>query len=245
MQDSARALAESLAAEQARLKAAQSDSAEAQKELDEGFARRAQLEAELGRLGKSTSQLAAEKGLLAQSLDQTSRRLEELRKAQTAAEQRAALFRDLALKFRKMVDAGELKITLRDGRMVLQLPNEVLFDSGRTDLKSNGRDALSSIAQVLKTIGSRHFQVAGHTDSVPIQNSVFASNWELSCGRALSVVHFLVSEGVSPDLLSAAGYGEFDPVARNDAAPGRQSNRRTEIVMQPNIDELIAVPDSP
>ena len=62
---------------------------------------------------------------------------------------------------------------------------------------------------------------------------------------SLSVVHFLVSEGVSPDLLSAAGYGEFDPVARNDAAPGRQSNRRTEIVMQPNIDELIAVPDSP
>jgi chemotaxis protein MotB len=155
------------------------------------------------------------------------------------------LFRELALKLRKMVDAGELKISLRDGRMVLQLPNEVLFDSGRTDLKPAGKDALSSIAQVLKTIEKRQLQVAGHTDNVPIQNSAFASNWELSCARALAVVHFLIAQGVPPDLLSAAGYGPFDPAASNDNPTGRQANRRTEIVLQPNIDELVAVPETP
>ena len=243
--DNALALAASLAEEQAQLKAAHADAAELQKELDDGLARKAQLEAELNRAGKSASTLAAEKGALAQSLDQAKRRLDELRKAQAAAEQRAALFRDLALKLRKMVDAGELKISLRDGRMVLQLPNEVLFDSGRTDLKPTGKDALASVAQVLKTIGKRHLQVAGHTDNVPIQNSAFASNWELSCARALAVVHFLVAQGVPPDLLSAAGYGQFDPAASNDTPTGRQGNRRTEIVLQPNIDELVAVPEAP
>jgi len=243
--DNARALAASLAEEQAQLKAAQADAAELQKELDDGLTRRAKLEAELNRVGKSASMLTAEKGALAQSLDQATRRLEELRKAQAAAEQRAALFRNLALKLRKMVDAGELKIALRDGRMVLQLPNEVLFDSGRTDLKATGKDALASIAQVLKTIEKRHLQVAGHTDNVPIQNSAFASNWELSCARALAVVHFLIAQGVAPDLLSAAGYGQFDPAAGNDTPTGRQGNRRTEIVLQPNIDELVAVPEIP
>ncbi|MEI9941884.1 MAG: OmpA family protein [Pseudomonadota bacterium] len=243
--DNALALAASLAEEQAQLKAAHADAAELQKELDDGLARKAQLEAELNRVGKSASTLTAEKGALAQSLDQAKRRLEELRKAQAAAEQRAALFRDLALKLRKMVDAGELKISLRDGRMVLQLPNDVLFDSGRTDLKPAGKDALASIAQVLKTIEKRHLQVAGHTDNVPIQNSAFASNWELSCARALAVVHFLIVQGVPPDLLSAAGYGQFDPAASNDTPSGRQGNRRTEIVLQPNIDELVAVPEAP
>ncbi|HEY0466801.1 MAG TPA: OmpA family protein, partial [Polyangiaceae bacterium] len=182
---------------------------------------------------------------LAQSLDKAKRRLEELRKAQAATEQRAALFRDLALKLKKMVDAGELKISLRDGRMVLQLPNEVLFDSGRTELKPAGKDALVSVAQVLKTIEKRHLQVAGHTDNVPIQNAAFASNWELSCARALAVVRFLIAQGVAPDLLSAAGYGQFDPAAGNDTPAGRQSNRRTEIVLQPNIDEFVAVPEAP
>ena len=81
---------------------------------------------------------------------------------------------------------------------------KVLFDSGKTDLKSNGKEALSSVAEVLKTIDKRHFQVARHTDNVPIQNSAFASNWELSCARALAAVHFLIAQGVSPGLLSAA-----------------------------------------
>jgi chemotaxis protein MotB len=209
-------LAASLAEEQAQLKAAQAKAADLQKALDEGT----------------------------QSLDQAKRRLEELRRAQSAAEQRAALFRSLALKLRKMVDAGELKITLRDGRMVLQLPNEVLFDSGRTDLKSRGKEALAGIAQVLKTIEKRHLQVAGHTDNVPIQNSGFSSNWELSCARALVVVHFLIEQGVPSELLSAAGYGQVDPIASNDIPAGRQGNRRTEIVLQPNIDELVAVPEA-
>jgi chemotaxis protein MotB len=142
-----------------------------------------------------------------------------------------------------MIDAGDLAITLRDGRMVLRLPNDVLFDSGRAELKVAGKTTLSQVASVLATIPGRHFQVAGHTDDEPIRRSPFRSNWDLSAARALEVTRFLVGEAVDPHALSAAGYGEFDPVAPNDVLAGRALNRRTEITVQPNIDEIVAVPE--
>lgn len=170
------------------------------------------------------------------------KRLDELKAARDAMEARAALFRQLASKLKRQVDAGDLEIVIRDGRMVLRLPNDVLFDTGRTELKPAGKDALAAIAGVLSSMPDRHFQVAGHTDNVPIHNREFASNWELSSGRALRVVHFLIDKGAISSTLSAAGYGEMDPVATNESPEGRQYNRRTEITVQPNISELVPVP---
>ena len=138
-----------------------------------------------------------------------------------------------------MIDAGQLKVTLRNGHMVLQMANDVLFDSGKTDIKGSGQDALRQVATVLKTISDRHFQVAGDTDNVPIQTALFPSNWELSTRRAVEVVHFLVTQGMRPQLLSA---GEFDPISPNDSADGRAKNRRIEITLEPNINELVALP---
>jgi chemotaxis protein MotB len=213
-----------------------------QKSLDDTTAMNAQLRAELARLGKDADRLLQEKGSLASSLADARTRLEELRRAQSAAEGRAKVYRDLALKLKKMIDAGDLSITLRDGRMVLLLPNDVLFDTGRTEIKPAGKAALQQVAAVMKTIDKRHFQVCGHTDSVPIATAHFKSNWELSAGRALEVVHLLVAQGVKPEMISAAGYGEFDPVATNEASDGKKKNRRTEISLVPDIDELVAIP---
>jgi chemotaxis protein MotB len=213
-----------------------------QARLDEATAENAELRKELERLGKNADKLLTEKGTLATALEQARARLEELRKAQAAADARAALFHQLALKFQKMIDAGELKIALRDGRMVLQLSNDVLFDSGQTDIKPGGQQAIQQVAAVLKTLAMRRFQVAGHTDNVPIQNARFSSNWELSTARAVQVTLYLIAQGVKAEVLSAAGYGEFDPVASNADPSGRGRNRRIEITLQPNIDELVAVP---
>jgi chemotaxis protein MotB len=170
------------------------------------------------------------------------KRLDELKAAQAAAESRAALFRDVALRLKKQIDAGDLTIVVRDGRMVLQLPNDVLFDTGRTELKPSGEAALTAIAGVIEFMPDRHFQVAGHTDNVPIHNERFPSNWELSSGRALRVVHYLIDHRVPASTLSAAGYGEMDPVSTNETLPGRKNNRRTEITLQPNINEILPVP---
>jgi chemotaxis protein MotB len=221
---------------------AEGTSKDLQSKLDNAIAENDQLRKELARLGKNADALLAEKGSLSSALADAKSRLEELRKAQQAADARASLFRQLALKFHKMIDAGELKIVLRNGRMVLQLPNDVLFDSGQTGIKPAGRQALTHVAAVLRTISDRHFQVAGNTDNVPITTSAFASNWELSTRRAVEVVHYLIEQGLRPELLSAAGYGEFDPVAGNDSPDGRAKNRRIEISLQPNIDELVSIP---
>jgi len=218
--------------------------AELTKKLDDATALNQQLRAELEKLGKNVDKLLQEKGSLNEALVGTKARLEELRKAQAAADQRAALFRSLLLKFKNMIDAGDLEIVLRDGRMVLQLRNDVLFDSGKVTLKEEGEDALSDVAGVLITFTDRKLQVAGHTDNVPISTQRFPSNWELSTARALNVVHFLIAQGVSAELLSAAGYGEHDPVAENSSADGKAKNRRIEIVLQPNIAELVQVPDA-
>ena len=217
--------------------------AKLQKSLDNATAEDEGLRAELNRLGKNSDALLAERGALAASLEESHARLDELRRAQMLAEDRTRLYRDLAVRLKKMVDAGDLRIALRDGRMVLQLPNDVLFESGQADIRPRGQDALKQVAGVLKTIDGRHFQVAGHTDNVPIETSRFPSNWELSSARSLEVVRFMIAQGVKPAVLSLAGYGEFDPVASNDDEKGRARNRRIEITVQPNVDEIVAVPD--
>lgn len=210
--------------------------------LDDATSMNAELKSELERLGKDTNELLAAKGVLASSLDQARQRLEELRRAQAAAETRAALFREVALKLKRMVDAGDLQILLRSGRMVLVLSSDVLFDSGRTEIKPRGKQALAEISAALATVQNRRFQVAGHTDNEPIRVSGFDSNWELSAERGLRVTEFLIQSGMRPDTLSAAGYAEFDPVAANDTPQNKAKNRRIEITLQPNIDELVALP---
>lgn len=214
------------------------------KALDEATAMNQQLRAELERLGKDVDQLLTAKGSLASSLDQAKARLEELRRAQAAADARAAVFRDLALRLKRMIDAGDLKIALRSGRMVLVLPNDVLFDSGKTVIKPAGTETLAEVGRALASFEGRRFQVAGHTDDEPIRFSGFASNWELSAERALRVVEFLVRSGMKPTALSAAGYGEFDAVRPNDSPENRAQNRRIEITLQPSIDELVILPES-
>jgi len=211
-----------------------------QKKLDEQTVVNQKLRAELEKLGKDVDALLSEGGL-GKSIAEAKKRLAELRKAQAAAEARAALYSQLLGKFKKMIDAGELTVGLREGRMVLQLSNDVLFDSGKSSLKPAGKSALDAIATVLKSVPKK-FQVAGHTDDEPIKLSPFASNWELSTARALVVVEFLLSKGMKGQSLSAAGYGEFDPVAPNDSVATRAKNRRIEITLMPEINELVVVP---
>jgi chemotaxis protein MotB len=213
-----------------------------QAQLDEATAINAKLRAELERLGKNVDSMLQEKGTLSKALDDAKARLDELRKAQAAAEARAQLFQQFVQKFRKMIDAGQLKVATRAGRLVIQLPNDVLFDSGQTAIKPAGKDALTQVGKVLATVRGRSFQVAGHTDNVPIQTARFPSNWELSTARAVEVVKLLLAQGVAPQALSAAGYGEFDPIASNDTPDAKAKNRRIEITLQPNLDELVAAP---
>lgn len=222
-----------------RTSKANADLSELQKQLDDSTALVNGLRAELQRTGADVDKLVKEKGTLSATLEQTKKRLEELRKSEEAAAKRAEAMRSLIDRFKKMADAGQLKVTVRRGRMVLQLPNDVLFDSGRADVKASGQATLAEVARILGSIPNRQFQVAGHTDNKPIQTAQYPSNWYLSTSRAVRVVEVLTREGMNPDTLSACGYGEFDPIAPNDTDDSRARNRRIEITIQPNVDELL------
>ena len=206
------------------------------KQLDDTTALAGELKARLEKLGQNVDKLTSEKGQLASAL-------EELRRQKQAAEARAATFRDLVARLRSMIDAGQLKVVIRDGRMLIALPNDVLFDSGKTNIKTDGQAALVKVAQVLATIPDRRFLVAGHTDDVPIHTARFPSNWELATARAVEVTRFLVGNGMRPQTLAAAGYGEFDPIVANDSPEHRGQNRRIEIVLEPNLSDLPSLDD--
>ncbi|MCS6912531.1 MAG: OmpA family protein [Myxococcales bacterium] len=209
------------------------------KSLDDSTALVGQLKQRLEKLGQNVEKLTAERGQLASGLEEAKARLEELRRQKAAAEARAATFRKLVSQLRSMIDAGQLKVVIREGRMLIALPDDVLFDSGKTEIKPAGQVALGKIAQVLATVPDRRFLVAGHTDNVPIRRSSrFESNWELSAARAIEVVKFLIANGMRPQVLAAAGYGEFDPIAKNDTPEQRALNRRIEIILQPNLADL-------
>jgi chemotaxis protein MotB len=122
--------------------------------------------------------------------------------------------------------------------MVVEMSSSVLFPTGSAELSEMGRVTLSELAAVLMGIADRNFQVAGHTDNVPISSGRYDDNWELSTGRALTVVRFLQEVGVDPTRLAAVGYGEYQPVAENTTEYGKEQNRRIEIVLMPNLDEL-------
>jgi chemotaxis protein MotB len=122
--------------------------------------------------------------------------------------------------------------------MLVEMASAILFDSGSAKLSKEGEASIAEVAGILSDIPDRSFQVAGHTDNVPIKNKRFKSNWDLSAARAVSVVKHLVENGMALENVSAAGYAETQPMAPNDSEEGRAQNRRIEIVMQPNLDEL-------
>jgi chemotaxis protein MotB len=137
-----------------------------------------------------------------------------------------------------MIDAGKLMVKIRKGRMLISMPNDVLFDSGSAILKKAGQETLGQVAQALSGLADRQFLVAGNTDDKPIRTARFPSNWELSTERAVVVTRFLISKGMKAEQLGALGYGEFDPIVGNDTAEHRAQNRRIEIQLQPNLSEL-------
>jgi chemotaxis protein MotB len=213
------------------------------RKLDEVTVMNVALQDRLKAAGQSLDQVSAEKGSLTQALADTRRQLEELRKQQAAAEARVAQFQELIKRFQKLADAGKLKVVLRNGRMVIELPTDVLFDSGKSEIRKEGRDTLSEVGKVLASMSDRQFQVAGHTDNVAISTPKFPSNWELSTARAVEVVKLFITTKVQEKNLSAAGYGEFDPVAPNDSADNKQKNRRIEVTLVPNLEEFVRVPE--
>jgi chemotaxis protein MotB len=148
----------------------------------------------------------------------------------------------LESQLRSDIDSDKVSLTMEDRGLVITFLAEVLFDSGKADLKPDGMGMIKKVADVIKREASNNeIGVEGHTDNVPITHSLWKSNWELSTARATSVVHYLVNEcGLRPNNISATGYGEYRPVASNNTKESRQANRRVEIVIKPMPEAKVA-----
>jgi chemotaxis protein MotB len=210
----------------------------AQSEIDKKQQELAQTKLQLDSAGKELIDLQIKRQDLQRALQESNLQIEFLREVEYETQRRNEIYAQFVERLQVMIDAGQLSVNIRQGRIVIELPNNVLFDSGRAQLNEAGKEALTQVAGILAQFQDRRFQVEGHTDNNPINSAQYPSNWELSSARALAVVHLLIVAAVDPVNLSAAGFGEHQPRADNNTADGRQLNRRIEIVMLPNLDIL-------
>ena len=144
----------------------------------------------------------------------------------------------LEKKLKSQIRDKSVSLKMDDQGLVIILSDDILFDSGKADIKPEAYPVLDNVASVIKSkVPDKNIGVSGHTDNVPIKYSNWKSNWELSTARATNVLHYLEEKGVSPDRLSAIGYGQHRPIDSNKTAEGRAKNRRVEIVILPEYVE--------
>jgi chemotaxis protein MotB len=134
---------------------------------------------------------------------------------------------------------GVLETKIENGRLRVNFQGDILFESGKHQLREEGKKLLDSVYPILsKNTEQNDIFIAGHTDNVPIRADArdkYDSNWTLSTYRALEVVKYLVGKGIDPQVLTAAGYGEYKPLAANDSEEGKAKNRRVELFLIPKI----------
>lgn len=198
------------------------------------------LEKSLAACEQKGGEQAARIATLEKQRDEMALRLEEQKKkvvqAETIKEETSKTYAQMIEKMKSEIAEGQVTITELRGRLTVNMVDAILFDSGKADIKPEGRQVLQKVADVIGQAEDKAIRVEGHTDNVKVSAALaraFPSNWELSAARAINVARYLQRLGVDPALLSAAAYGEHRPVSENETPEGRAKNRRIEIVLVP------------
>ena|SRR5438270_6193286 len=148
-------------------------------------------------------------------------------------EQQSALKKQIEQTLAAEISNGDVAVRTSPEGLVISLREVGFFDSGSAEIKASSAVAFAELAEILRKNGS-DIRIEGHTDNVPIHNSKFSSNWDLSTARATATIRLLIRYKLNPERMSAAGYAEFHPVAGNDTPEGRANNRRVDIVVPRN-----------
>ena len=137
-------------------------------------------------------------------------------------------------------NSDELSVEIKNGKVYVSMSDKLLFKSGSAAVEAKGKEAIKLLAEVLGKNQDIDILIEGHTDNVPIKTAVYRDNWDLSVARATSIVRILTDDyKITPTRLTASGRGEFMPRANNETPEGRASNRRTEIILSPKLDEIM------
>jgi len=194
------------------------------------------LSAKQSELAKTVASLSDQNQTLQQKVADLTKAQEELAaKAKRELEDQQKTYSGLVGQLKQEIADGQVKITQIQGKLTVNVADKIFFNSGAAEIKPEGVKVLQRVADILKQIADKRISIEGHTDNVPISESLrdrYPTNWELSTARAVHVARFLQDKGgVDPALLSAVGYGQYHPIASNDTPEGRAQNRRIEIVL--------------
>jgi chemotaxis protein MotB len=205
-------------------------------EKDDLTKQKSELERQKDELLKVKSDLEAQKAELVNVTAQTTQQRDALQAEKDAllkeAQAKQAQYEGLVGQLKQEVNDGQLKITQYKNMLTVDVADKILFDSGKADLKKDGKEVLLKVgAALLKS--DKYIRVGGHTDNVPLSaGAAYATNWELSAARATTVVRFLQDQAkLDPTRLIATGRSEYSPVAPNDTPANKQKNRRIEITL--------------
>ncbi len=176
------------------------------------------LKAYLGVLPKQESAFFQRQLVVPQMTDEGSRRMKRLAK-------------ELKKIIKKRNMQQRIKYEFTSDGLLIRFDSPVLFDLGKATLKPQAYPILDKVVEMTRDWDNQ-IRIEGHTDDLPIHNSVFPSNWELSSARAISVLRYFIQKGIEPQRLAAVGYGEYHPLVPNTSPENRARNRRVEIYIQ-------------
>jgi len=196
----------------------------------------AQLEAKEQALASESMRL----NTLEKELEARSNRIVELERVIAMKDKAMTNLKNAITKALTDFEGKGLTIEQRDGKVYVSMENKLLFRSGSWAVGSEGRQAVEQLGKVLADNPDIAILIEGHTDNVPYKgNSQLSGNWDLSTKRATAIVNILRENlNIYPENLTAAGRGEYAPIASNDTAEGKAKNRRIEVVLTPKLDEL-------
>jgi chemotaxis protein MotB len=192
------------------------------------------------KIGQLNEELVKTNNELKDKNEELTGKLREVEQYKEELEERKKYINDLeGIKSDLEKTVGVLETKMEKGRLKVSFKGDILFESGEHQLRQEGKQLLEAVFPILsKSTEQNDIFIAGHTDDVPIREDArdrYESNWILSTYRAIEVVNYLVEKGMSPQRMTAAGYGEFNPIADNSTDEGKAKNRRVELFIIPRI----------
>lgn len=195
-----------------------------------------QLQEKEAKLAEESERLAT----LQEELDRKSSRIDQLQSLIAAKESAMQQLKDAVSAALSGFKGRGLTVERKNGKVYVSMENKLLFPSGSWAVNSEGQNAVMNLAQVLTQNPDINVLIEGHTDNVPYngKGGVLLDNWDLSVKRATAIVRILIANDVNPKQVTAAGRSKFMPVGSNATETGRAKNRRIEIILAPNLDEI-------
>ena len=230
-------LQDRIASEQQRVK-------DAQKRLDDLRADYQKLQGALDQSLRQNSQGNINISKLVDEINASNRFIKQLVDAKSKSDSLNMVLTNNLTRSLSRDELQEVDVKVLKGVVYISLADNMLYKSGSYEINERAGETLSKIAKIIKDYKDYDVLVEGNTDPVPISRTNIRNNWDLSCLRASSVVQSLQNDyGVDPKRLSAAGRGEYNPIASNDTELGKQRNRRTQIIITPKLDQFMDLID--